>query len=195
MVPFYTTKISTALLALSLVMGRGIYGSGQALANMQETKSSQGSVIETPEEENTKASASPTTEASKVSKIDVGEKTKALPTEEPTLEPTSESTPETQQQTQSNKTNTSNNNSSGSNGSSQSSQQASQPMQQPAQQETQQQQSQPAQEATPEPAPEQGDGYYPDQKSCVAAARSNNALNYSCSGPLDDGSWYLWWSK
>lgn len=190
MVPFYTTKISTALLALSLIMGRGVYGSAQALADMPKSENSQGSVIETPEEEETKETVSPTAEASKVAKIDVGEKTKVLPTEEPTPEPTPESTPETQQQTQSNKTN-----SSSSNSSSQSSQQASQPVQQPVQQETQQQQSQPAQEATPEPAPEQGDGYYPDQKSCVAAARSNNALNYSCSGPLDDGSWYLWWSK
>lgn len=190
MVPFYTTKISTALLALSLVTGRGLYGSVQALSEMPKDEIRQGSVIEAPEEEeNTEASASPTTEASKVSKIDVGEKTEALPTEEPTPEPTPESTPEPQQQTQSNKTNTSNNSSSSS------SSQTSQSVQQPAQQETQQQQSQPVQEATPEPQPEQGDGYYPDQKGCMAAARSIGALNYSCSGPLDDGTWYLWWTK
>lgn len=188
MVPFYTTKISTVILAFSLITGRGLYGSIQALS---QEKTIQGSVVETQEESaSTETTATP---EPKIEKIDTGKKTNVLPTEEPTPEPTPEATPEPKKETSSNSSNSGENSNSSSQSSQSAAQPAQQPVQQPMQQETQQE-VQPAQESTPEPQPEQGEGYYSDMKACMAAARSANALNYSCS-PLNDGQWYLWWTK
>lgn len=189
MVPFYTSRITAVFLTLTLLLGRGVQGAcGEREGG---GKPSDSVPVET---EKPEASATPAAETdkkeSKIQKIDMKGNTAALPTEEPTPEPTPESTPEAPK----NK---------GNGGNSEGSRNSGTAVQRPAQIAPEPAAPEPVQpappvqpvEPEPDPEPQQGDGYYPDQKSCVAAARGIGATNYSCTGPMDDGQWYLWWSK